>query len=646
MIDDDLWPDPADDFDSENESVSEKDDDVPSATRALAEELLMRAIGDNGITEIAERQGFCLVVATGSDGLVTPTERLLDGMGDWDFTVARVAEKKRKDDDFTRRSVVGSLTEGGRVLGIAARFDALPDVVLSAADRHVELPAISSDIVAAVIKKMTGTTVAVPPSVSRLGFDEIVLCLRRGDSAEDCLARLERVAKSARRITPIPDDTPPIEALHGYGDAKVWAIELVADLEAWRKGKIEFAGIDRAVVMASPPGLGKSTFVRSLSRSAGLPLVATSVGAWFSESTGHLGAVIQEIDRVFRMASAAAPAVLFLDEIDAVPSRATLDSRNSDWWIPVVGHLLTLLDSAVSGATDQLIVIGATNHPEKLDPALVRPGRLNRVIHIGLPDAAALEGILRQHLGTDLAGEDLTEAAMLAVGGTGANAVAWVRRARRTARAAERSMVVADLVAAIAPADSRPSSVVERIAVHEAGHAAIAHLLGTGQVRFVSIVQRGNAGGATAVDPGDGITMRGDVERAVMQSLGGRAAEQVLLGEPGTGAGGINDSDLANATRLLGLLHLGLGFGETMSFRGDAEAVFSILAIDARAAAAVEGDLQRLYSSTLDLVRGNADLVRAVADALLARRHLDADAFLDVVARHRTGAQQKEQFNG
>ena len=646
MIDDDLWPDPADDFDSENESVSAKDDDTPSATRALAEELLTRALGDSGITEIAERQGFCLVVATGADGLVNPTERLLDGMGDWSFTVAKTAEKARKDGGFTRQSVIGSLTEGGRVLGIAASFEALPDVVLSAADMRVTLPAISPDIVAAAVEKMTGAAVAVPPSVSRLGFDDVVLCLRRGASAEECVARLEKAAARARSITPVPDDVPLVEDLHGYGDAKTWATELVADLEAWRKGEIAFAGIDRAVVLASPPGLGKSTFVRSLSRSTRLPLVATSVGAWFSESTGHLGAVIQEIDHVFRMASAAAPAVLFLDEIDAVPSRANLDSRNSDWWIPVVGHLLTLLDSAVSGLSNELVVIGATNHPEKLDPALVRPGRLNRVIHIGLPDAAALEGILRQHLGTDLAGEELTEAAMLAVGGTGANAVAWVRRARRTARAAGRPMTVADLVAAIAPVDNRPAGVVERIAVHEAGHATIAYLLGTGQVRFVSIVQRGNAGGATAIDPGDGITMRGDVERAVMQSLGGRAAEQVLLGEPGTGAGGINDSDLANATRLLGLLHIGLGFGEQLSFRGDAEAVFSILALDRRAAAAVETDLQRLYSSTLDLVRGNADLVRAVADTLLAHRHLDAAAFLDVVARHRMGAQQKEQFNG
>lgn len=646
MIDDDLWPDPADDFDSENESVPEKDDDTPSATRALAEELLKRAIGDNAITEIAERQGFCLVVATGADGLVNPTERLLDGMGDWSFTVARTAEKARKDGGFTRLSVIGSLTEGGRVLGIAATFEALPDVVLSAADMRVTLPAISPDIVAAAVEKMSGAAVAVPPSVSRLGFDDVVLCLRRGASGEECVARLERAAARARSITPVPDDVPLIEDLHGYGDAKTWAIELVADLEAWRKGEIEFAAIDRAVVLASPPGLGKSTFVRSLSRSTRLPLVATSVGAWFSDSTGHLGAVIQEIDKIFRTASAAAPAILMLDEIDAAPSRASLDSHNADWWTTVVTHLLTLLDSAVSGATDQLIVIGATNHPEKLDPALVRPGRLNRVIHIGLPDAAALEGILRQHLGTDLAGEDLTEAATLAVGGTGANAVAWVRRARRTARAAGRPMAVADLVAAIAPVDSRPAGVVERVAVHEAGHAAIAHLLGTGQVRFVSIVQRGNTGGATAVDPAEGITMRGDVERAVMQSLGGRAAEQVLLGEPGTGAGGINDSDLANATRMLGLLHLGLGFGEQLSFRGDAEAVFSILAIDPRTAAAVEGDLQRLYSKTLDLMRGNADLVRAVADTLLARRHLDADAFLEVVGRHRAGTQEKEQFNG
>jgi len=266
------------------------------------------------------------------------------------------------------------------------------------------------------------------------------------------------------------------------------------------------------------------------------------------------------------------------------------------------------------------------------------------VIHIGLPDDKDLAGILRQHLGSDLEGEDLRDAATLALGATGAHVVAWVRAARRAARTKRRPMQLSDLLGAIAPADDRPADLTERIAIHEAGHATAAHVNGLGAVLSVSIVIQGNAGGATVVDFDGHTPTRAMIEKAVVQMLAGRAAEEVLLGEPSTGAGGSASSDLARATQTLGMMHLSSGLGEQMSFRADAAGVPGILAINERAARAVGADLQRLYARPLELIRENALLVRAVADELIKRRHLGPEAFLEIVDRVRPFA--REPSNG
>lgn len=153
--------------------------------------------------------------------------------------------------------------------------------------------------------------------------------------------------------------------------------------------------------------------------------------------------------------------------------------------------------------------------------------------------------------------------------------------------------------------------------------------------RVTGFVQ-GDAGGITVTDFDGYMPTRGVLQNVVLQTLAGRAAEEVLLGEPGTGSGGSASSDLARATRTLGLLHLGTGLGKDMAFRADADSVPAVLAMNDRLAQRVEADLRLMYAATIEIIRGNAGLVRAVADALLARRHLGPAGFLEIVDRINT----------
>jgi ATP-dependent Zn protease len=617
----------------------------PDAMQLFPQVVLEQALGKAGMARLNGSQSLCLVIETRADDWVGPMERFLRQEGDWDKTISKTSDQARRRDDAIGPEVLRILSKGGRIFGVAGRFGHLPESMVTGADIRVELPPITTEVIETVIRRMTRKRVTVPQEVARLNFSDLVSCMRVGDSAAAIVTRLERAAASVKTITPIADHVPHIRDLHGYGAAKNWAIELIEDVEAWRRGELEFSDLaSRNCVLVSAPGLGKTTFVKSLAKTLGMPLVATSVGQWFSNGPGHLDSVIKQIDQTFATAAAAAPAVLLLDELDGVPDRARLSGHNSDWWVPVITHLLTTLDSAVSGVADKLIIIGATNHGDRIDSALIRPGRLDSLIHIGPPNAEALVGIMRQHLGQDLVGENLSDAANLAFGATGAHVVGWVRAARRTARNARRPMQMSDLVDVIAPADDRGGKLLERVAIHEAGHAVACHVLGLGNVLSVSIVAQGNSGGMTVSDFDGHVPTLPLLEQVVQQMLAGRAAEEIVLGQAGTGSGGSASSDLARATRTLGLKHFGAGLGQDMAFRADADGIPGLLAINDRAARAVEADLRRIYGVALEMIRANVVLVQAVADALLASRHLGPAGFLEVVER--THAPGKEPSHG
>ncbi len=626
----------------------DEDDDVPAALMATAYEilpatLLKSIVTPNQMERIGDGGSLCLAIVVPTVEWIQPVLTAITSWGEFEYRVTRsAAPKSRATDDGVSQHVTKVLARGGRVVGVAASLDHLPAALRTSADLTIVVPPPSGAVVKAVIDAVAGPclTRIEDDVVGALGFEEIVTCLRAGSTAQECVDRLVRIGGTRNATDAMTADAPDLDQLHGYGDAMVWAKQLVADLAAWRAGSVQFSDLETSVLLVSEPGLGKTSFVRSLAKSTGLPLIATSVAQWFTGSSGYLDAVLKKVDEVFASARAVAPAILLLDEADILPDRARLDSKNRDYWTAVIGHVLTVLDGATTGLTKNLIIVAATNHADRLDPALLRPGRISKTIRIGRPDEAALAGILRQHLGDDLAGGDLSAAARLALGATGADITAYVKTARANARSAGRRMTMSDLLDAIAPRDDRDPDHLWRIALHEAGHAVTAHEMRLGPIRSISIVARGNAGGFCYVDHDGYAPTKPILEAHVVQMLGGRAAEEAVLGDAGTGSGGHGASDLASATRQLGLLHVALGLGDKLLYRGGEEDVPHVLALDPRLSAAIEADLQRLYARALAIVRDRMPMLEAIATELIEHRHIGEARFLAIVDAHKVGGQR------
>ncbi|AKI02682.1 ATPase family protein associated with various cellular activities (AAA) [Hoeflea sp. IMCC20628] len=184
----------------------------------------------------------------------------------------------------------------------------------------------------------------------------------------------------------------------GYGDAQTWALDLKIDLGAYKNKEVEWSDLSSRLLLSGPPGTGKTTFAKALCNTLQVPLIATSVARWLEAS--NLGDVLAAINATFEHASKAAPCILFVDEIDNIGSRGGSDRHHDDYWSSLVNRVLELLDGAAK--TEGVIVVGATNRPDKIDPALLRSGRLEKHIVIPTPDTNALVKIIAHHLGGDL----------------------------------------------------------------------------------------------------------------------------------------------------------------------------------------------------------------------------------------------------
>jgi cell division protease FtsH len=576
---------------------------------------------------------IALVVEVPSAAWVVPVAAALIALGPWHASYPRDGSRRYGSDRAKESEAVAyRLSRGERVMGVSHAPDAyLPATLVSGADVRIRIGPLSDAAIASLIKRVTGRRPAtVPAGVGALlDPQEIAAAVRGGDDARagDCVRRLAATARAKVGEDASLASVPPFESLLGLGPLHDFGIRLIAGIETWRKGEAPFPE-DRPAVIYSQPGLGKSTAIKSLAKSASIKFIQSPVADWFTGSSGNLDGVLKYVNNVF---SESGRAIIFLDELDALPDRRSLSERGRDWWLPVCNSVLLQIDR-INARKDPVCIIGATNFKERIDPALVRPGRLGRILTIEPPDAVAMAGILRQHLGDDLPGVDLTIVAELGAGSTGADAVSWIRDARDRARAAVRPLAIGDLVEAVAPKAERSPEELHRLAVHEAGHAILAEF-GVGHVISVGIVAReGEAGRMTASTSFGRMPTRRQLELYAIGALGGRAAETVILGEPSVGGGGSAGSDLAQATRILAGLHASAGLGDRLLYTASLDEAADRLSVDPDLRKAVERDLRILQDEADEMIRRFRPAVEAVAERLLERRVLDGDTVREIIA--------------
>lgn len=521
------------------------------------------------------------------------------------------------------------------VIGIARPGDRLPKALLRIAEHRIVVPPMDADTVAGVIEAVTGNR---PTSIDelasrRIGVNDLAIAVREDLSTERSLARLERLVE-------IPvDKGPRLSELCGLGEAKVYCMHVVEAMREYLGGTRPWNQCPRGLLLSGPPGTGKTSLARALCRelsgnrngNGGVSFIATSYAAWQSHKSGHLGDVTAAIRNTFAEAARRKPCIIYLDECNSIPARGGSD--HDSWWTAIVNTVLEMIDGFEK--TEGLFLIASCNDPTRLDPALVRAGRLDHHIEIGLPDVPGLAGIFRTHLGSDCAGADLREAALAARGHTGADVEKWVRVAREAARKEKRGLTVKDLVEAVRGGEPDwPDDLRWRVAYHESGHA-IAHLvLGIAMPKSLSI--DGNGGYAETSAAKAQVPTRAYLEDMLATILAGRAAEQLQFSEATTGAGGSSDrSDLSRATKLALRIETSYGFGCLGLITLTEEQLndnYLLMTEPLRTATAET--LKRAHAKSLSLLERNRRSLDALAQALFAARYLDQDDIQTIIAKN------------
>lgn len=590
---------------------------------------------------------------TWSDPMGDAIEALL---GDTAYVLSRSRTPKPRDLDDGMMIV--RLRDGRAVVGIAPHSaQALPPLLLSVSELTVTIAPPDSELVLELVRRCQPE--ALPDEIGQLepgllSFDEIASIIDGRTPAARTIERLRSaIARKVGVVAPrsATKALPRLEDAIEYGEARDWAMSLRDDIADYRKGAISGSDLDKGCVLHGPPGTGKTLLAEMLGEACGVPVVISSLGEMFAQTQGYLNEMIKQLRDLFDDAKAKAPCILFLDEINALPNIDRLSERNRDYWVPLILDFYQLLDGATSDR-DGVIVIGATNRLQDIHPALLRPGRLERSIYVGPPNAEGMERIMRHHLGDDLEGADLAVLATLnaARGATGAVAMEQVRAARRLARRAGRPMVIEDLQAQIIGREHRTEDQLRRSAVHEAGHIIAGRSVGA-KVDTVSIIAHGDSGGSARVSiPIDKLVMRSQFEGLVVSLLGGRAAEQLILGEASQGAGGSETSDLAKASAIVASMDASLGLGDSLLHRSAPEDAVGLLR-DPEFRRRADKTIRDLYQRTIDILHEHRPALNALTEALLATRFLtgaEVEAIITDVesTREKSGCESQVEVDG
>lgn len=449
------------------------------------------------------------------------------------------------------------------------------------------------------------------------------------------------------------------EDVAGADEEKQELIEVVEFLKDPRKFAAVGARIPKGVLLNGPPGTGKTLLARAVAGEAGVPFFSIS-GSDFVEMFVGVGA--SRVRDLFENAKKNSPCIIFIDEIDAVGrQRGAGLGGGHDEREQTLNQLLVEMDGF--GANEGIIIVAATNRPDILDPALLRPGRFDRQITVDRPDIKGREAVLKVHARNKPLAKDVKLDALsrYTTGFTGADlenllneaALIAARRNRKDISMAEVEEAFDRIIVGTQKKSRIISDVEKRIvAYHEAGHAIIGyHAENADMVHKVTIVPRGRAGGYVMMLPKEGedrmMQTKNELLDKITGLLGGRVAEELFIGEIGTGA----YSDFQKATGIVRRMIMEYGMSDKlgpMQFGSSQGQVFLGRDIGHEQnysdaiAYEIDQEMQSIIRACYDRARTilteHADQMHLVAKTLLEKETLDKDEIIELLEKGKLNA--------
>ena len=574
--------------------------------------------------------------------------------------VARVAYGRFLDYLEAGRITAVDVYDGGRT----AVVEAVDPYIDNRVQRlRVDLPGLAPELISQIEEQGVSFDVhpprTTPPALGILGnlafplllIGALIFLARRSNNMPGGPGQAMQFGKSKARFMMEAETGVMFDDVAGVTEAKQELQEVVTFLKQPERFTSVGAQIPRGLLLVGPPGTGKTLLAKAIAGEAGVPFFSLS-GSEFVEMFVGVGA--SRVRDLFKKAKENSPCLIFIDEIDAVGrQRGAGIGGGNDEREQTLNQLLTEMDGFEGNSG--IIIIAATNRPDVLDSALMRPGRFDRQVTVDAPDIKGRLAILDVHCRNKKLEEELSleSIARRTPGFTGADLAnlmneAAILTARRRKEAIGLSEIDDAVDRIIAGMEGRPLTdgrSKRLIAYHEVGHALIGTLVKDHDpVQKVTLIPRGQAQGLTWFSPDEEQTLvtRAQLKARIMGALGGRAAEDVVFGhqEVTTGAGG-DIQQVASMARNM-VTRLGMSDLGPVALEGGSQEVFLGRDLMSRSDVSesisqqidvqVRNMVKRCYDETVEIVAANREAMDRLVELLIEKETMDGDEFKAVVA--------------